>query len=366
MNPRYYLQLAVAMFVRSVGVSTVSVAVTDRCNSRCETCAVWRRGGRTDLDPRLLGRLLDAKALAAPLRFDLTGGEPFLHPDLPRLVELLFDDPRTAFVGMTTNGLCADRTLALVRRIAARGGQAALARLGIGVSLDGQAATHDAIRGVPGSHARSVRLLAELRAQGIRPQVSLTIQGRNADEVPDLVAALEAQGIEVAFRLAQREAVLFEGEPAIPALSSRQMSRLRVWLSAYAATHRPGGRFIHRLLSPQRVFVEKMAIALTRDRWYRCFSGLHSLFVTADGTIYPCTILNAPLGNLRAADLDAVMRSPRARRVLHHIAARRCRCWTNCETIPSLGRLPTLPWLNLCAELRELLRPGMPSHQAPR
>lgn len=71
---------------------------------------------------------------------------------------------------------------------------AGLSRLA--VSIDGaSAASHDALRGVPGSFQRSLEILADARACGLPLQVNTTVHRGNVDELPALADLLDGYGI---------------------------------------------------------------------------------------------------------------------------------------------------------------------------
>src|SRR5262245_37931910 len=88
--------------------NNLRISVTDRCNLRCVYCMPE---DVTFLDK---GQLLTFEEIArfvkvaAPLGIDkirLTGGEPLMRRDLPRLVRMLAEVPGIVDIGLTTNGL---------------------------------------------------------------------------------------------------------------------------------------------------------------------------------------------------------------------------------------------------------------------
>ncbi len=88
--------------------NNLRISVTDRCNLRCTYCmpeeVVFLDRGEL-LTFEEIARFV---AVAAPLGIDkvrLTGGEPLLRRDLPRLVRMLCAIPGIKDVGLTTNGL---------------------------------------------------------------------------------------------------------------------------------------------------------------------------------------------------------------------------------------------------------------------
>jgi cyclic pyranopterin phosphate synthase len=88
--------------------NNLRISVTDRCNLRCTYCmpeeVVFLDKGEL-LTFEEMARFV---RIAAPLGIDkvrLTGGEPLLRRDLPRLVGMLCDVRGIKDVGLTTNGL---------------------------------------------------------------------------------------------------------------------------------------------------------------------------------------------------------------------------------------------------------------------
>jgi len=97
--------------------NNLRISVTDRCNLRCTYCmpedAVFME--RSEL--LTFEEIAHFVRVAATLGIDkvrLTGGEPLMRRDLPRLVELLSAIPGMRDIGLTTNGLLlADHATAL-------------------------------------------------------------------------------------------------------------------------------------------------------------------------------------------------------------------------------------------------------------
>ncbi len=90
-------------------LGNLRLSVTDRCNLRCSYCMpekdyAWLP--RKDiLDFEEIGRLADVFGEMGAERIRLTGGEPLVRQDLPRLVRLLAGKPWLRDLAMTTNGV---------------------------------------------------------------------------------------------------------------------------------------------------------------------------------------------------------------------------------------------------------------------
>src|SRR5262245_66611 len=88
--------------------NNLRISVTDRCNLRCTYCmpedvVFMDRSALLTFE-----EMTHFVRVAAPLGIDkvrLTGGEPLMRRDLPKLVRMLADVPGLRALGLTTNGL---------------------------------------------------------------------------------------------------------------------------------------------------------------------------------------------------------------------------------------------------------------------
>jgi len=85
------------------------LSVTDRCNLRCSYCMpeeeyAWLPRGDI-LTFEEIAWLVDLFADLGVDKLRLTGGEPLLRRDLPRLVKMIASEPRIRDFAITTNGL---------------------------------------------------------------------------------------------------------------------------------------------------------------------------------------------------------------------------------------------------------------------
>jgi MoaA/NifB/PqqE/SkfB family radical SAM enzyme len=156
-----------------------------RCNCRCAMCDIWKERNGNALSRHDVERLLPDLARLGTRRVVLSGGEPLMHPDLFGLVRPLKD----AGIGLTllSSGLLLERFAAPV----------AATFDDVVVSLDGPAAVHDAIRGVPGAFDRLRRGVAALREGSPVPSLSgrCTVQKENLSRLRDTVAAAHEIGL---------------------------------------------------------------------------------------------------------------------------------------------------------------------------
>jgi cyclic pyranopterin phosphate synthase len=88
--------------------NNLRISVTDRCNLRCTYCMPEEVVFMDRAELLTFEEIAHFVGVAAPLginKIRLTGGEPLMRRDLPRLVRMLAEVPGIKDVGLTTNGL---------------------------------------------------------------------------------------------------------------------------------------------------------------------------------------------------------------------------------------------------------------------
>ena len=132
--------------------------VTDRCNSRCVHCNIWRKEPTRDpLTPKEVEQVF-SDDLFRDVKYVLcTGGEPAVRNDLEDIILSIHKALPEATIQLSTNGLLPDRVIEVAKAAVKHD-----ISLDIGVSLDGLGEEHDKIRGVKGNFEKADRLIHEM------------------------------------------------------------------------------------------------------------------------------------------------------------------------------------------------------------
>lgn len=176
-------------------ITYLRVSVTDRCNLRCRYCmpedqVFFERSSLLTFEEiTAVARVLVDKGVR---KIRLTGGEPLLRRDVPKLVAMLKGLPGTPQVVMTTNGMLLGRHARALR-------EAGLDRLNISLDtlrperferISRRSGLEETLRGIE----------AALGAGFERTKINTVVMGGvNDDEIPDLLAFSAARGIEQRF-----------------------------------------------------------------------------------------------------------------------------------------------------------------------
>lgn len=303
-----------------------TVAVTYRCNAKCIMCGRHAAPSAPDDE-------LDASALERLPRLsfvNVTGGEPFIREDLCDLVGVL--RKRSGRVVISTNGFFTERITALCRRFP---------DVGVRVSLDGLEKTNNEIRGLPDGYVRALASIEELKAMGLKDLgLAVTVQDKNAAEVPALCSLAETMGIEFAttavhngFYFAQADNSVTAKAAAAAALEevvNRQLvSRSpKDWFRAY---------YNHGLIN----------YISGRERLLPCEVGNDSFFVGPEGDVCPCNGSGEKLvmGNINRMSWGELWHSSEAEAARRAVKACKRRCWMVCSASPAMHRHILVPAL---------------------
>ena len=175
---------------------SLRISVTDRCNMRCRYCMPEQEYAWLPRESILsfeeIDRLVGIFAGLGVAKVRLTGGEPLLRHDLPKLVALLDRHSGIRDLALTTNGILLERHAAELR-------QAGLSR--VTVSLDTLRPDRMLDFARSPRHQDVLRGIAAARSAGLQP-VKLNvvvIRDYNDDELIDLVEFARSETAEVRF-----------------------------------------------------------------------------------------------------------------------------------------------------------------------
>jgi cyclic pyranopterin phosphate synthase len=175
---------------------SLRVSVTDRCNLRCRYCMPLENYQWLPREALLsfeeVARLVDVFTTLGVEDIRLTGGEPLLRRELPKLIQMLAANPRVRDLAMTTNGVLLGENAQ------------ALADAGLGrvtVSLDTLRPERFQQLTRRDLHAEVLGGMAAARRAGLKgiKLDTVVVRGANDDELPDLIEFGKRAAAEVRF-----------------------------------------------------------------------------------------------------------------------------------------------------------------------
>ncbi len=159
--------------------------ITDRCNMRCSHCLFsCSKKKKQELTADII---LDISNQAVELGcriFALTGGEPFVHREIDRIISEILAHSGT-HVAVLTNGMNLDKRL--------KGKPWETGRLHLQISVDGLQENHDRIRGRD-AFSRLQRQFNFLNRNRMPFTLSMCVNRCNVHEMPDIISLAHETG----------------------------------------------------------------------------------------------------------------------------------------------------------------------------
>lgn len=317
------------------------VAVTYRCDSRCNMCNIWQLPPGEEMAPA------EYRRLPRSLRdINITGGEPFLRDDIVEIVKTLHEHCGRPRIVISTNGFERRRIMHAAPALMKIGRS-----VGLAVSLDGIGEKHDEIRGIPGGFDKVVETLTQLRTIGYRNvRVAFTAQRDNVKHLGAVYDLSRQFGFQFTMVVAQNSEFYFSTadnqtvEPFDLAGELRYVMRKELlsmspkrWLRSY-------------------FYSGVIRYNVSKERILACRAGRDSFFLDPEGSVYPCLTLNRLMGNIRKQSFEEIWDSPKAREVCAAVDGCREPCWMICTARSAMQRRPAGPakwiaanWLRLLA-----------------
>lgn len=203
-----------------MAVTTLAFHLTDRCQLNCDHCLRDPGKKPQDLSFALIERLIgEAKRVYNTPEVAMTGGEPTLHPDFFRILDVIVEHEMTWRI--VTNAEKFDRLIAGIQEKPER--FAALRLLNI--SLDGaDEKTHDGIRG-SGSFRKVVGAVTQAKFLNIDVNLQMTLNKRNVHQIEEFaLLASHIGAASVKFEMTQPSGTFLDSTLFI---SARELKRAR-------------------------------------------------------------------------------------------------------------------------------------------
>lgn len=284
------------------------------CNCRCVMCDIWKDNQNLkQLTEDDIWDLLNTFRKFETRQVLMSGGEALLHPNFFRFCEILRNE--SIKVSLLSTGLTLKKYAAqLVENV-----------YEIIVSLDGDAATHDTIRNIPGAYEKlkeGVKTIKSL-SPGFRVTGRTVIHRLNFQKWPDIIDAAKEIGLDqisflpadVSSHAFNREVLWSDARQHEILLEKDDVPELR--------------NIIHHLTVSYKKDFETKFIAESEEKILRIYKyygacyGLNefpykkcnapwvSAVVEADGTVRPC-FFHPAFGNIHDQPLDTILNSDKA------------------------------------------------------
>jgi len=338
--------------------------VTHRCNARCGFCFDHKNRERAQPDKELGPEEIEkiADNWRGLVHVTLTGGEPFIRPDLAP-VALAFIRSGVKSITIDTNGTMPGRTEDAVRAILSARPDI---HLDLNISIDGPAGVHDRLRGLEGCLCKAMQTAQRLfplhhAHPGFRLGATVTVSALNRETAENTVRELMEDG-----RFTRVQALLARGAPADPAALDPDPAAYMACCQALSKRRLSKGRARVREELSAMVRQKTAAAAKREGAKDVCPAGRFMVTVDPYGKVRPCEMLDqlrpggGPLkaedpwvmGSLRECgySMEKVLATGDSKKIRQWIRQSGCRCTFECAAYAGIVFRPRR-WPALLARL---------------
>ncbi len=327
--------IAISNFIRVPFPYKLTFAITYRCNYRCKTCNIWQRKPKNELSFEEIRRFFTRSNKFSWIH--LTGGEIFLRKDLLDVVEVIMEKcPNILLLNFPTNGFLTDRIVSTVEKIAALNPP----KIFITISMDGDEVLNDEIRGIKGGWKRQIETFKQLHSiPGVDVAFGMTLSTYNAGKFEQTfeTAKRECEWMTYDdFHVNIYHTSYYYGNQDL-ALSKQENEHLIQEVNTYRSLRRLKLHPISYLEYSYLKHVDKYVRSGKTP--IRCHALRSSCFLDPVGNVYPCSMYDRVIANVRdyEYDISRIWQLDDTKKVQQEIWDFQCpQCWTPCEAYQSI------------------------------
>ncbi len=332
--------------------------VTNKCNARCKHCFI-------DFDhPDVFKGELTLEEIdkltksfgRSMLNVNLTGGEPLLRKDFFEIVKMYFKNAGVRSIYITTNGMFTKLTKDFLDKFILSNIKG---KIILSFSIDNFEEGHDENRRVKGLYRNTLNtynLVKGYNNPNILANISITVTDHNYDKVIELYNYLKnEEGVDAFTAIAMREEgvikkinpsakkKIYDAYVKLTSLIKEDM------LNNKTKGYKKEGIQGTLLNSKNMIMYKNIADSYMQPKYIsHCPAGALFGVIWANGMVYPCEILNKPLGNLRDHNMNfmELWKNEKTKEVKKFIKDTNCNCTFECawaiNIISNKRYIPTL------------------------
>ncbi len=304
-------------------IKSINQLVTERCNSRCKMCSIWKIKNKSmEMTPEEFRQFYSKEEFRETEDLCISGGEPTLRQDLLEVTDSIVDNmPKLRMLFLSTNGSNSLKAKEFALRYASK-----IKDVYICISLDGDREVHKAVRGVDTykSVIETVRQINDLKIKNCHIIFSSTIIPDNCNrKVLNHIRSLASElGCTSSFRIATRNDTFYHNVESNDFMINRKQLD---FLKKYMSEEKVSDPFLDILFA----FLNgEETITGSKKSGIKCLAGNISVFIKPNGDIYPCINSSRLIGN---KERGIFVRG-------YKLGGREmCPCCTECQIYPMLN-----------------------------
>lgn len=305
-------------------------SLTFKCNSRCLTCNIWKKGGEEELTQAEWQKIFLSLGRSS-YWVTLSGGEPFLRKDLANIVENLCQICQPKIMTIPTNGLLSEKIVVDVKKMVENNPKT---RFIINLSLDGVGEKHDEIRGVKGNFKAAMITFGALKKLKVKTGnitlgVHTVISRKNVKHFPKLADFVLDKLKPDSYITEVAENRVELGTMGIKITPSLEDYKKAIDYLKQKVKNKDLKGFTKLVQAFRVVYYDLVEEILEREtQVIPCYAGIISAQIAPNGDVWPCCVRADILGNLKETNFDfkKIWFSAKANRVRRSIKMKECYC----------------------------------------
>lgn len=317
----------------------LTVSVTNMCNSHCKTCFIWKLYHDK---PELKNEELKIwefertfESIGKSLFWvSISGGEPFLRPDLPQICEALCEYCEPSIINIPTNSLLPETIEDTTKRILEK---CNIPSLIINLSLDELKEEHDKIRGVLGNFDKfldTFHRLQQLKLEfpNLHIGIHSVVSKHNINKLLEVYEyAKNLQCDSYITEIAEHRTELFNKEEDITPSAEEYTIFIEELMQRIKHDYFVGNS-VSKTTQAFRLTYYQIATKMLQKQQQiiPCYACYASGQISAYGDVWACCILgyDYSMGNLRENNYDfhKIWFSQKANEIRQFIKDKKCAC----------------------------------------
>lgn len=285
---------------RLLGLSNITLVLTDRCNLKCRMCDIWEKQNEqiSNLNPGKIREILASKYTKEVRHITFTGGEPFLREDIFEIYLLVQSLCPNCKIVISSNGTLANEMISFFKKIRSlRNITLELSILGID--------SHDYLTGTKGSFESMKFGIEKLKQKfpSLRLRAKFTITPWNYLEIREVVKYCSRHNLSVFIKIIENVKSYTNSVKYYDNFKNNSFNFSREQQQYILCT-------LERIKNNpliERHIIKNIIFYLRENQVKRrCYAAVRSLFINPDGSVYRCRMCE-PIGNINSQEFNRML-----------------------------------------------------------
>jgi MoaA/NifB/PqqE/SkfB family radical SAM enzyme len=334
-------QILVSNFRRVDFPYKLNFCLTYKCNSKCLSCDIWKIKSTGELNTDEIRNFF--KNSNKFLWIDVTGGEVFLRKDIVEIADIILQSCKNLYhLHIPTNSIVTQLTVDKIKEILKLSTKPN--KFTITLSIDGPPELHDHVRGVDNNWASVMDAYNELKEyenSNFKIFFGFTLSQLNSGKFNETVSAVQKVFPRVKYEdfhmnIAHTSDHYYNNSNFKIGLDNNKdkfIEEVEEFRLRKKKIFNPINNLENKYLTLAKKYIKTGITPI------ECKSLSSSIFLDPYGNVFPCSIWDKKIGNIREFDykVSTLLKEEAVKELRKIISEKKCpNCWTPCEAYQSI------------------------------